>query len=217
MEGIQNTLVGQNITLIYQTLDYQKVDINQLRNLLDFGNEQMIFKRDGILITYPPKGILIQIMQDRMLVTCQQRSDKIGDVPIWEIASYCYQLANGAPLAAYGFNYDLEIVLPQGNIYQILNQVLSPDTSKLEKAVKGSTLALTFTAGVTFQHEQKPYSLLIQPQDEKRLRLNLNAHFEKSKSLPSDTLLEKDYREEYNYLLTIIPGILAEGFGHIAT
>lgn len=201
------TVLSQNITLVYDSLPLQAIDRNKLRELVDSQVQPVVMDTpEMIVLVYPPEPIVIRVGDRRIRITLQQQSEGIGHVPLWEIAHKCDRLVSGSKsaLVAYGFNYDVGVALADGNAHTVTKDLFVADPHKIESALAGHILS--FTPRVTFERDQIRYDLVFEAVDEQHLKVHLNTHFEFNEiALPSQDALQAAFREGFEYLISMLP------------
>lgn len=205
-------VLSQNITLVYNSLDLRAIDSRKLKELIgDRANPMVMDTPDMIVAVYPPQPIIIQIGDRRIRITFQQESKDIGSIPLWEIALKCHQLVpESSKLIAYGFNYDVRVEVKDGDARAITIELFVADRQMIED-ILGGQLSF-FAPRFKFKRSETLYDLILEPLDEKRIKALLNAHFAfKDISLPPQDKLEESYRQEFGYLVSILPKLLKGG------
>src|SRR5512145_2731952 len=141
------SILSQNITLVYAALDLEAIDSNAIRHLVGAPAEQMLFASDRIHVAYPPPGtLLVQIAENRFVVIQKDPANDIVASPFFEITWKCNLLIPGAGPKAYGFNYDVDLALAGGNAQTALNQLVAPDARQIEQVLAGWLRSAFFTS-----------------------------------------------------------------------
>ncbi len=202
-------VLKQNITLVYDSLDLQTIDSSKLKGIMG-GNAMVMDTPDMIVALYPPTPMIIQMGDRRTRITLQKESKDIGSVPLWEVALKCHQLVPPrAQLVAYGFNYDVGATVADGDVQTITMDLFISNRQMLEKILDGHLLS--FMPRLKFKRGETLYDLILEPLDEQRITVHLNAHFEDN-TLPLQDQLEASFRQEFEYLVSMLPSLL-EGDG----
>ena len=147
-----STVLSQNITLLYDSLDLEAIDSDGLKRLMGSQAKPMVMDTPGVIVAvYPAESLVIQVGDRRTRITLQQHSDDIGSVPLWKIALKCDQLVTKTPvtLNAYGFNYDVGVELSGKDANQAILDLFIPDPGMVEGALGG--YLLSFVPRLRFQ------------------------------------------------------------------
>ena len=206
------TVLGQNITLLYDSLDLLAIDSSKLKGLMGSQARPIVMDTPDMIVTvYPAESVVIQMGDRRTRITLQQHSKDIGGVPLWEIALKCDQLVSAqSTLSAYGFNYDVGVVLTGEDANKAVLDLFIPDTQVIESAIEGDLLS--FVPRLIFRRGQTRYDLVLEPTAEERIKVHLNAHFEfEGITLPQQDQLETSFREEFGYLVSMLPRLFEGG------
>lgn len=194
---MSTNLLRQSITLVYAALAVPAMDGNRLKNLAGLQAGRVVLAPDRIAAIYPSAASLVQIDGKRIQLAVQRRDQQVGDVPLWQMAAQCHQLA-AAAVIAYGFNYSVEETLADGNVYATIAGMLNPDAQRVKTIMGGDLVRIAFTPVIVFRRGQTLYELSLAPAEEKLMRLNLNVHFEyEGITLPPVEQLEAVYRQEF--------------------
>jgi len=206
-------VLSQNMTLVYDSLDLQAIDSSELKRLMGIQTKPMVIDAPEMIVAvYPPEPTVIQIGDSRIRITLSQNSKEIGGVPLWEIAVKCSRLVSESKskLVAYGFNYDIGAELVSGNAYKVTKELFVSNPKMIESALGG--YILSFVPRFIFQRDQTRYDLVLEPLDEQRIKVHMNAHFEfEGIALPSQDQLQVSFYEEYKYLGSILPRLFEGG------
>ena len=194
-------VLSQNITLVYDALDLQTIDSSKLKGLID-AKAMVMDTPEMIVAVYPPHPIIIQIGDRRTRITLQRQSEDIGAVPLWEIAIKCHQLVPRSQLVAYGFNYDVGVVVADGNAQAITMDLFVSNRQMIENVLEGHLVS--FVPRLKFRRGETFYDLILEPLDEQRIKAHLNAHFQDN-TLPPQDQLEASFRQEFGYLVLMLP------------
>ena len=191
------SVLSQNITLVYDSLDLQTVDRNSLRDLVGT-QPMMIDTPEMIVVSYPTNSVFIQIGDRRIRVTLQQPAGEIGSAPIWDYAVESGTLvpATKSKLVAYGFNYDVAARLPGIDARVALTEIFVADLPRLEEVLGGELASIM--PRLVFQREQARCDLVLEPTDGNHIKVHLNTHFEWADiALPSAQELRESFLREY--------------------
>jgi len=207
-----STVLAQNITLLYDSLDLQAIDSSELKKFMGSQAKPMVMDMpEMIVVVYPAEPLVIQMGDRRTRITLQQGSHDIGELPLWEIALKCNQLVakTKSTLVAYGFNYDVGVILTSENANEAVLDLFISDSQVIEDALEGHILS--FVPRLIFQQDQTRYDLVLEPMAEQRIKVHLNAHFEfEGIVLPHKDQLKASFHEEFEYLASILPRLFKE-------
>lgn len=205
------SILGQNITLVYRSLDLRSVDVKSLKQVVEGGAQPTVMDMpDTIVAAFPSEPIVIQLGDQRIRITLAKPIQDIGSVPLWKIAARCHHLVQKSALLAYGFNYDVLAALDSGNSYELLRTLFVADTPRLETVLGGSLAS--FTPRLQFDRAGARCDLLIEPFEAQRLKVHLNVHYEYPDiALPSQTRMKSAYLEQFGYLNSVLPALLQGG------
>jgi len=203
-----STVLSQNITLVYDSLDLQTIDTRKLKELVTGTQPMVLDAPDMIVALYSPTRVIIQFGDRRTRITFQQQSKNIGSVPLWEIALKCHELVpDQSQLVAYGFNYDVGFEVADGDAEAITTDLFVPNRQMIENIIEGHLSS--FVPRLKFKRGKTLYDLIFESIDEKRIKAHLNAHLEfKDITLPSQNQLEAYFRQEFDYLISLLPKLL---------
>jgi len=203
------SVLSQNITLLYDRLDPQSVNIDELKQLRGAEAQPTVMATpEMVVVVYPPKPIVLQIGDQRVRLTLPQPNAEVGSAPLPEFAQQCNHLVRKtkSKLVAYGFNYDAVLGLDDVNANETAIALFLSDRGKIESAVQGRLVA--FTPRFKFQREQTWYNLVLEAVDEQHIQAHFNSHFEFTEIvMPSPKELQSSFREEFEYLDSILESI----------
>lgn len=204
------TVLSQNITLVYDSLDLQAVDSSKLKTLTGISSKPMLMDTPEMIVAaYPPEPVpmVIQLADRRIRITLPQSTDSLGDIPLWKIATECNDLVPKSSLIAYGFNYDVLMEYASGNASKVLVDLFIRDAEAIQNALQGHLVA--FIPRLKLRRGQVSNDLVLEPVDDQRIKAHMNSHFEhKGFDLPAPEQLKASFSEEYEYLLSVLPRLL---------
>jgi hypothetical protein len=205
------SLLGQNITLLYESLDLRVVDINSLKQVVEGTAQPMVMDMpETIVAAFPAEPIVIQLGDQRIRITHAGPNQNIGSVPLWRFALRCHQLVRKPTLLAYGFNYDVLAALDAGDANELLRDLFVADTPSLETTLGGSLTS--FTPRLRFDKAEARCDLVIEPVEALRLKVHLNVHYEyPGRVLPSQARMKSAFLEQFEYLSSVLPVLLEGG------
>lgn len=206
---VENQIVlSQNITLLYDSLDPRAIDSGKLKGLMGVQVKPVLMDTPAMIVAlYPPSPMIIQMGDRRTRITLQQESEGIGSVPLWEIALKCHELVLESQLVAYGFNYDVRGEFTDGNAQTATITMFVSNPQRVETALEGHLLSSI--PRFKFRRDETLYDLLLEAIDDQHIKVHLNAHFEfEGIALPSADHLEVSFRQEFEYLVSMLPRLL---------
>lgn len=206
MELHISTILEQNITIVYDSLDPNSIDNREVKKLL--GDTPMVAEMPDMTFVINPKGpTLIQMGDRRVRISHQGKSNDL--VPLWEIATGVNELIEDSTLISYGFNYKIGITLDEGDAYQSSIDLFLNNPNQIQDIVGGELNS--FVPRFKFQRNQVAYDLILEPIEEQRIIGHLNAHRQyKGIALPPSEGLRLEFSEEYNLFISYIPNILTK-------
>jgi hypothetical protein len=202
-----SSVLSQNITLLFDSLDLKTIDGSKLKSLV--GDKGILMDTPEMIVAADPiTSLIIQLGDNRTRITLQQEGKEMGDFPLWRIARDCRKLARQSQLTAYGFNYDLGAIITEGNAQTVTLDIFVPNKRQFED-VLGARF-VSFIPRLRFKRGETLYDLVLEPLDERRIRAHLNAHFEVH-ALPPLGQLRDSFRQELSYLIEIFPKLFQGG------
>ena len=203
------SILSQNITIVYESLNLKSIDTHKLKSLLDEKITPTVMDTPEMIVAvYPSDPIFVQIGEDRVRITLPRKVEDIGTVPLWEIASKCDQLVSqmkSLPIA-FGFNYDVTLASKVDNATEMLKDLFIPDVEDVDKKIDGHVLAIT--PRLIFKRDDTRYDLILESVDD-HIKAHLNAHFvHKDKPLPTKDELELAFRREYGFFVMVLSRLL---------
>ncbi len=207
MDITAQTVLSQNITLLYDSVNVQVIDSGKLKELAGIPSKPMLMDTsDMIVAVYPPYPVIIQIRDRRISITLQQHGEDIGGIPLWGVAVECNQLVPKSTLLAYGFNYDVGVEFDEGNANSVIIRLFVSNPQRIEGLITGQLLSSI--PRFKFRRGEVLYDLVLEPVEERRVIVHLNAHFaHEGIALPSQDQLRTSFYDEYRYLTSILPGL----------
>jgi len=203
------TVLGQNITLVFDSLDLGSIDSNKLKRLRGDGVQSPVLMDtpEMIVAIFPPEPLVVQIGDKRIRLTLQGEHD-VGSVPLWEFAAGCKKLVpkSKSNVIAYGFNYDIGVMIHDEQAMSMLQERFLCDAAQIEQVLEGELHS--FTPRFKFNRNGTSYDLILEPIDDQHIKAHQNAHFVSQNRLPSPSKLESSYLEEYQYFARIISKLL---------
>jgi hypothetical protein len=198
MDALELVIVRRDVTLAHASLELSRVDANGLRSLAGLEAVRVMAAPDRIVAVYPSASVVLEIDAKRIRATRQQSDKDLSATTMCQMVSQCHKLAGAPALAAYGFNYALELTMTSSDLSANVAALLTPDAQKTEALVGGTLLQMSFTPQIYFRRDQTVYELALLPPQGKLLRTTLTAHFEREGlKLPPADQLEASYRKEY--------------------
>ena len=210
---IKQTILSQNITIVYDTLDLSVLDTTVLRNL--FGKEvrpTIMDTPEMIVGVYAPKPLFVQIGERRIRITNKQKTEKLGEIPLWEIAAKSQAMLpeDKFTTIAFGYNYDIDVSFEDVEVYKMLKEKFIANITQLQEDLDGEVVS--FTPRMRFTRGDKRYDFALEPfepLEEQCLKAHLNAHFQLDGfPLPAEEEMKKSFEEEYQYYSEMLTSIL---------
>lgn len=209
MKAEFDVILKQNITLVYDPFELDKVDRNALRQLVDTSVRPTVMDTPEMIVAvYPQWPIIVQVGDRRWRVTYQKPDKSLGSVPLWEIAAKGDSILQSGPapkLVAYGFNFDIGCTFDETETSSALRErfISEKQAEAFEQAASGEILSLV--PRIKFRRNATSYDLVLEPVDDQRMKVHLNAHFEAPDlTLPNPARLEESVREQYQYLRSLV-------------
>jgi len=205
------SVFGQNITLVYASLDLRSVAVSSLKQVIEGSAQPTVMDMpDTIVAVFPPEPVVVQLGDQRIRITLAKPTQGIGSVPLWKFALRCHHLARKSTLLAYGFNYDGLAALDAGDSNALLRDLFVADAPRLERTLGGPLTS--FTPRLKFNRAEARCDLVIEPVEALRLKVHLNVHYEYPGIVfPSQTRMKSAFLEQFGYLSALLPALLEGG------
>lgn len=204
--NLQNiTILKQNITVAYESLNLQTIDTSKLKSLLKKVAPMVMDTPEMIVAIYPIGPLIIQFADNRIRITLQKETQDFKNIGIdngihlWKVMLETHRLVNEPKLSAYGFNYDIGAVV-NSNIQTLIKDVFMFNTEQIEIALNANQII--FLPRVKFERNQIVYDLIFEPINDQRIVTHLNVHFE-TNTFPNQETLRQSFREQFNYLIGV--------------
>jgi hypothetical protein len=199
------SLPGINITLLYDTLSLERLDRNRLRGVFKDPLLSVMDTPELVVIFAPTHSLVAQFGDKRVRLT-DQSQPLIEQTNLAELATQVDKTIQGSKLVAYGFNFEIALVLNDGQTpASILKARFLPDEEHIALLVDGQieimAPRLVFWRGAT------RYDLFFDP-DPKLLKAHINVHFETNK-LPSAKALQESMRTEHEFFASSLVGLFS--------
>ncbi|MBI4673930.1 MAG: hypothetical protein HY741_19975 [Chloroflexi bacterium] len=195
------TILNQNITLLYDALDLgaANLDRNQLRRIV--GDDALVMDTSEMIVAaHPTGGVVYQLGDKRIRITVPQPATEIGSVPLWLLAQQAHELNPQGHLEAYGYNFDV-LVEMNADSATLVEKKFVADRADLEATLQGALK--TFIPRILFARDATRYDLVLQPQTGAQLIAHLNVHKE-HKMLPHQNVLEREFRTEFKEFIATL-------------
>ena len=208
------SVVGQNITIVFDALDLSIINRESLRGFIETPNRPTIMDSPEVLVAVFPldAGVVILQFGDRRLrITAPNAVDEIGTYPLWTYASSSSTLIPEGKFTpiAYGFNYDVKAVLEDRDPRACLNSVFFRDINLVVSAV-GDGQAMSIVPRLRYERDGLRHDLLLEPAENQLVKVHLNIHRQlDGEALPAESSLEYDYRRRFEYLDGVLKGLFA--------
>lgn len=193
-------VLGSNITIVYEGLDIAKVSRDAIRQSISPSN---LFDTEDLLVVIAPPGVLVQVAEQRVVVSDQTGSSP-GKVPLWSFAAKMHHAIPGAQVSAYGFNYDVGVMLEEGSdALSYLTNLFVPNAGDREKRLEVESLA--FVPHLLYKKGAAEYDFRFDPAKVRgqRLAVHLNANLTRN-ALPSEEVLNENYVSEFDEISRIL-------------
>jgi len=195
-----------NITIVYERLDLEALDRNALRRDLVEGTAPVVTEipNEMIALTYPQLQIAC-LLGDRRVRINDGSQLPIGERPIAAIAVATDKLVN-SQVVAYGFNYDAVVSLTGVESSGILlKDRFLQDPGGIEERLNGMIQAISLR--LLYRHDRADYQLTVESEANNRIKVHLNAHFEKPGALPDAETLQISFKREFATFVTTLKAL----------
>lgn len=200
------SIISQNITIVFDSVDLQSISGSELKTLMGRETRAMIMDTpEMIIVVYPPAPTIVQIGDRRVRINLPQIATELGTVHLWDLATRVSSIipAESTPIA-YGFNYNIGVSVESVDAHDLLIHQFVCDSEKLNQKLGGSLISIM--PRFRFKRGDNRYDLLLESVDAANLKIHLNVHFELSEGiLPEAGALHQAYEAEYNRLVTMLP------------
>ena len=140
------TILIQNITVVYKSLDVKTINTGKLKTLFK-APPTLVDSPELILAVYPKWPLIVQFADDRVRITLQREISEFANVGVfegvqlWKIALECHKLAKKSEIIAYGFNFDLGVTHTQ-EITTLIQRDFLSDSSKIKEVLGADSLSI---------------------------------------------------------------------------
>ena len=199
--------LSTNITLVYDKLPLENIDLNALRNILGTAQARLIDSPEMIVAVAPPSKIMLQFGDRRIRIT--DSDNKPADQSeVWSMALQVNELASASKLEAYGFNFDIGIE-KHGSLpaKEFLKKRFLPNEREISKLVEGKVQKTI--PRIIFTRGNALYDMFLEPIKGKSIQVHINAHFQRD-VFPGEKELQKSFLAEFNKFLNIVKSLLRE-------
>lgn len=213
MEISELSVLSQNITIVYDSLDLKGIDTSRIKAMTQ-GTPTIMDTPEMIVAIYPQVPFVIQIGDRRVRVTIQRTVDNLasigraGGTTLWNLALQCHKLIKDGNISAYGFNLDVSASVSDPNSREKLLEIFVSDSSRVNVSL-GATLE-AITPRLRFTKGSTRYDLIIEALERSQFKSHLNAHF-RTDRFPSQSRLENSFREELDYFISTLNALFGEG------
>lgn len=194
-------VLGRNITLVYDVLNLQEVDRNKLKDLAVDDRLTVMDTPEIIVVASTTTPWVTQIGDRRIRITLSQETPKLGDFPLWDIASKAKDIisSKNSTLIAYGYNFDVGIKNSDRLAKDVLITKLLVNKDDLETQLKGKLIS--FAPRIVLATDDVQYDYIFEPIDKHRMKVHMNAHYQTSSiELPEASDLGTSFAEQYQYM-----------------
>lgn len=195
-------ILTQNITVVYESLDYRSIDSNILKNMIENTQSVVMDTPENIVAIYPSKQVVIMIGDRRIKITNQAQSDEIAEIPLWDYVRRCHDSLSNAKVVAYGFNYDVGVSLGEINANEMVLNSFLENRGEMEDIFEGGIE--NFIPRYKFRRDGTLNDLFFEVLGENKVKVHLNTHFEQDELPPKDVIAEQ-YRTQFAYFQSLVP------------
>jgi hypothetical protein len=196
-----DAFLGSNISLVFESLDVPEISRDTVRSNF---NQAALMDTGDVLVILHPSGIVTQFGDKRILVSDQSQS-KVGDKDLWTFTWAAVQSIKHHNLIAYGFNYDLGILVEEiGAIQPYFTAQFLPQSAQLVEKLESTDL--TLIPRMLYNRGSIRYDIRMEPVEMSKMVVHLNAHFA-GQPLPDAETLKQSFisqLEEVNRFLDAI-------------
>lgn len=199
-------IIQTNITIVYERLDLEVLDRNALRRDLVEGVAPVVTEipNEMIALVYPQLQIAC-LLGDRRIRVNDGSQLSIGERPIAVIAVAADKLVN-FKVIAYGFNYNAVVSLKGVETSDVfLKDRFVKDPDGIEERIKGMIQAVSLR--LLYSRDHTAYQLTVEPEANDRIKVRLNAHFEKPDALPDAETLRAAFKREFEGFMTTLKAL----------
>ena len=167
-----DTYLGSNITLVLDSLDLARVSRDKIRASV---SQAAMMDTPDLLVVMAPPGIVVQIAEKRIIVGDQTQSAP-GQVDVWSPAATAFAAANEPKLVAFGFNYNVGVVLEDvTEAAAHLTRLFLPTADTLQALLQVQNLSAV--PRLVYSRDSIRYDLRLEPVEGPKIKVHLNAHF----------------------------------------
>lgn len=186
--------LGSNITVVFDTLEISSISRDNLRAIT---GQSAIMDMPDMIVILNPSGPVIQIGNRRVIVIDKSQSIP-GNLDVWSPAFQVSSLIKESKCIAFGFNYDIRILVEDvSEVKDYITGKFIPNSKKLEENFEVTNLS--FVPTFSYYREEVLYELKVEPIDTSKLIIHLNSHFA-DKLLPVQDQLAQIYKKEFDEL-----------------
>jgi hypothetical protein len=196
-------IIQTNITIVYEKLDLEALDQNALRRDLVEGVAPVVTEipNEMIALMYPQLQIAC-LLGDRRVRVNDGSQLPIEERPVAAIAVAADKLVN-SKVVAYGFNYSAVVSLKGVETPGVfLKDRFLQDPDGIEERINGVINAVSLR--LLYSQDHTAYQLTVEPEANDRIKVHLNAHFEKPDALPDTETLQALFKREFETFLTTL-------------
>lgn len=184
--------LGSNITLVLDSLDLARVSRDKIRASV---SQAAMMDTPDLLVVMAPPGIVIQVAEKRIIVANQTQSAP-GQVDVWSPATTTLAAASEPKIVAYGFNYDVGVMLEDvTEAAAHLTRLFLPTADTLQASLQVQNLSAI--PRLVYFRDSVQYDLRLEPVEGPKIKAHLNAHFA-GRPLPDLAGLRQSYTAEFD-------------------
>ncbi len=203
------TVLSQNITIVFDSLDLTSIDSGQLKRLRsDVAQPPVVMDTPEMIVSiFPPEPLIIQMGERRIRLTLQGDYD-VGSIPLWDFANKCVKLIPKSRLkiVSFGFNFDVSIIFSDGAVPTFLARRFLCNPAQIEQTLKGDLKS--FSPRFRYASDGTLYDLILEPLNNQHIKAHVNVHFENQSRLPSAAKLRASYLQEFRRFMDGVSQLL---------
>ena len=201
---ISLALIGQNITIVYKSIDLTDLDSRKIKQLLS--DKAVLTEFPNMIVAFDPVGpLVVQVGDNRIRVTLQGESQSLTN--LWDVAYRNHLEVKHGDLIAYGFNFDLRVSTPNSDSNEILTKMFLSNQQDISDRLQGKLLSIT--PRIKYIKDAVIYDLIIEYVDNNKFIAHMNFHYEFEDINLSPDILQKGFVEGYEYLTATLPQLIS--------
>jgi len=194
-----------NIVMLFQNLKSAKVSRDSILGLYENSRPEHFDVGPLFVVRHPGQKIEIYVFIDENRVETKILNPSNTDwTELPKVAFKVFHAIDGAPLAAFGFNYFAEVPLPQSQDGdQFLIDKFDASLKPLAQQVGGKIFSIASTVKYSKNEETHELRIGTKAGNAKILSLRLNVHYNKAQLFAERDLIEKYSVHKDNFIETI--------------